>query len=111
MKYMMSLPLVHSTGAVLISSKYFKKMPEELSRLLSKSFDEATSDLTFVLRKQNKEAIKIIEKSGLTVLPSPSKDALKQFYSIHDQVAQKLKDKIYPKDVLYQVYDILKRSR
>lgn len=111
MNYMMALPLVHSTGAVLISSKYFQKMPEKLSRLLSESFDVAMSDLTSVLRKQSKEAIQVIKNSGLTILPTPSGDALKQFYSIHDQVALKLTGKIYPKDVLDRVYDILKRPR
>ena len=111
MKYMMALPLVHSTGAVLISSKYFNKMPGKLSMLLSTSFVAAMNDLTSVLRKQNKEAVQVIESSGLTVLPAPTGDALKRFYSIHDQVAQKLTGKIYPKDVLDRVYDILKRPQ
>lgn len=111
MKYMTALPLVHSTGAVLISSKYFNKMPEKLSRLLSESFDAAMNDLTSVLREQNKEAIQVIKDSGLTILPAPSGDALKQFYNIHDQVALKLTGKIYPKDVLDRVYDILKRPK
>jgi TRAP-type C4-dicarboxylate transport system substrate-binding protein len=111
MKYMMALPLVHSTGAVLISLKYFKKMPEKLSRLLCESFDRAMSDLTSVLREQNEEAIQIIKNSGLIILPAPSGEALKQFYKIHDQVALKLTGKIYPKDVLDRVYDILKRPK
>jgi len=97
MSYMMALPLVHSTGAVLISSKYLKKLPKDLSRLLAG------------LRKQNKEAIQVIKNSGLTILPAPSGDALKQFYSIHDQVARKLTGKIYPKDLLDRVYRILGR--
>jgi len=109
MKYMMALPLAHSTGAVLISSKYFEKMPEELRKLLSKSFDETMNDLTSVLRKQNEEAIQLIKESGLTIISVPSGDVLKRYYSIHDQVAQKLVGKIYPKDVLDRVYDILKR--
>jgi len=109
MSYMMALPLVHSTGAVLISSKYLKKLPKDLSRLLAGSFDKAMSDLTLILRKQNKEAIQVIKNSGLTILPAPSGDALKQFYSIHDQVARKLTGKIYPKDLLDRVYRILGR--
>lgn len=109
MRYMMALPLVHSTGAVLISSKYLKKLPKDLSRLLTGSFDKAMTDLMSALRKQNKEAIQVIENSGLTILPAPSGDALKQFYSIHDQVARNLTGKIYPKDLLDRVYRILGR--
>lgn len=111
MKYMMGLPLVHSTGAVLISSRYFKKIPENLSILLNESFDKAMNDLTSALRNKNKEAIQIIKNSGLTILPAPSGNALKQFYSIHDQVALKLTGKLYQKEVLDRVYEILKKSR
>ena len=109
MNYMMALPLVHSTGAVFISSKYLKKLPKDLSRLLAGSFNKAMTDLTSALRKQNKEAIQVIKNSGLTILPAPSGDALKQFYSIHDQVARNLTGKIYPKDLLDRVYRILGR--
>jgi TRAP-type C4-dicarboxylate transport system substrate-binding protein len=109
MKYMTALPLVHSTGAVLISLKYFKKLPQDLSKLLVNTFDTAMKDLTLVLRKQNKEAIRIIRDSGLAIIETPSGPALKEFYSINDQVARKLTGKIYSIEILEQVYRILNR--
>jgi TRAP-type C4-dicarboxylate transport system substrate-binding protein len=109
MNYMTALPLAHSTGAVLISSKYLKKLPQDLSRLLASTFDKAMADLTSALREQNREAIQMIRDSGLTIIPIPSGVALEEFYVIHSQVARKLTGKIYPREVLERVYRILKR--
>lgn len=109
MKYMTALPLTHSTGAVLITSKYFKKLPENLADLLTTIFEKAIRSLTLALRSQNKEAIKLIQDSGLTIVPVPSGQDLDEFYNIHDRVAKNLTGTIYPKEVLNRVYDILTR--
>lgn len=110
LNYMMALPLAHSTGAMLISTKYLEKLPQDLSRLFSSSMDKAMIDLTSTLRKQNEETIRIIQDSGLTIIPAPSGSDLEEFYRIHDQVARKLTDKIYPKEVLDRIYELLKRQ-
>ena len=109
-RYMMALPLTHSTGAVLISSKYFNKLPQDLSKILTNTFVKTMTELTSTLREQNKEAFQLIRDSGLTIIPAPSGSSLNEFYNIHEQVARKLTGRIYPREVLEQVYNILRRS-
>ena len=109
--YMMALPLTHSTGAVLISSKYFNRLPKDLAGLLTDTLEKGMTDLTIELRKQGKQAIDIIKKSGLTVIPAPKGEALRQFYNVHTEVARNLAGKIYSKGLLEQVYLILKKTR
>jgi TRAP-type C4-dicarboxylate transport system substrate-binding protein len=109
MKFMTALPLTHATGAVLISLKTFKKLPENLGDLLITTFEKEMRSLTLTLRNQNIEAVKLIQDSGLTIVPVPLGQDLDEFYSIHDKVAKNLTGAIYPKKVLKQVYDILKR--
>jgi TRAP-type C4-dicarboxylate transport system substrate-binding protein len=111
MKYMTALPLTHSTGAVLISSKTFKKLPKNLADLLKTTVEKAMRSLTLASRTQNKEAITLIQDSGLTIVPVPSGQDLDEFYNIHDRVAENLTKTIYPKKVLNRVYDILKRPQ
>ena len=41
----------------------------------------------------------------------PSEADLEDFYRVHDQVARGLTDKIYPKELLDRVYEILKQAR
>ncbi|MCG6879694.1 MAG: TRAP transporter substrate-binding protein DctP [Deltaproteobacteria bacterium] len=109
LSYMMGLPLVHSTGAILISSGYYKKLPEDLAVLLQKTMVKAMAELTQTLRQQREEAIKVIQDSGITVIPIPSEEARKPFYRIHEKVAQKLAGNIYPEELLLKVYKILDR--
>ncbi len=109
LSFMMGLPLVHSTGAILISSKYLKKLPPDLAALLQESMSAAMTDLTKVLRRQTKEAIRIIRDSGITVIPAPTEEARKPFCRIHTEVARKLAGDIYPKELLLRVYQILNR--
>ncbi|MBW2216993.1 MAG: TRAP transporter substrate-binding protein DctP [Deltaproteobacteria bacterium] len=106
--YMLDLPIVHSTGALLISGKYFKKLPQDLTSMLSDMTEKAMEDLTLELRKQNKEAIEIIQDSGVTIIPTPTGRDLEKFRNIHNQVAKKLTGKIYPKEILNRINGLIK---
>ena len=109
-KTMTSLPLAHSTGAVLVARNVADTMPPELLKLLKEEFQRAMAVLTAELRKQSKEAVALLEKSGLQIVPMPDEADLKAFYRVHEQVARALEGKIYPKDVLDRVYTILNKK-
>ncbi len=111
MKTMMGIPLAHSTGAVLISSRYMDKLPQDLSQLLRESFQNTLEDLIAVLREKNREAVEIIRESGLTISPPPSGPRLHEFYDVHDKVAERLSGELYPRELLERVYRILRRTR
>ncbi|MCP4575626.1 MAG: ABC transporter substrate-binding protein [Deltaproteobacteria bacterium] len=108
LSYMMGLPLVHSTGAILLSSRTYKKLPPDLATLLQKTMKSAMADLTETLRRQREEAVQVIRDSGITVIPIEG-EARKPFYAIHTEVARKLAGKIYPEELLLRVYHILNR--
>jgi len=101
---MMALPLTHATGAILISSPFFNKLPEDLAHLLKETVSREMAALTVLLRKQNREAIDIIRQSGLTIVPAPEGKDLEAFQAIGAVVAQKLTGEIYPKELLDRVY-------
>jgi TRAP-type C4-dicarboxylate transport system substrate-binding protein len=110
-RYMTSLPLAHSTGAVLLARGFSDKMPPVLLRLVREEFLRSMSSLTLELRKQTEESLGILEKSGVSILPLPGEADLKEFYKVHDQVAHALTGKLYSKELLDRVYGILKRPR
>jgi len=107
--YMTALPFVHSTGAILISLKYYRKLPEELAKLLKSTMAEAMDKMTTELRTQSMEAVEIIKKSGLEIIPIPEGEALKEFYDVNGKVARNLTGESYPKELLEKVYLILGR--
>jgi hypothetical protein len=57
------------------------------------------------------EAVRAISASGVEVLPIPPPSDLEKFYEVHDRVAQRLVGRIYPRELLNQVYAILKQAR
>jgi len=110
-KFMTSFPLAHSTGAVLVSKTFAQKIPAEHFRIIKDEFHRSMDRLTVELRKQTEESVALLEKGGIKILPMPQEAELKEFYKVHDQVAQALTGKLYPKDVLDKVYDLLKKNR
>jgi TRAP-type C4-dicarboxylate transport system substrate-binding protein len=96
---------------VLISLKYYKKLPNDHAKILSTTFPKAMADLTAALRAQNDEALQLIQKSGLTLIPMPAGADLQEFYAIHRRVAKRLTGVLYSEDVLQKVYQILNKKR
>ncbi|RJR23192.1 MAG: ABC transporter substrate-binding protein [Desulfobacteraceae bacterium] len=111
LSYMTEWPLVHATGAVLISSRFLERLPQDLSKILIKNMDAAMKELTMVLRSQGNEAIGVLRKSGVAIAPSPSNEDMIAFSKIHERVAKELTEKIYPADLLDRIYRILRGIR
>ncbi|MBS1237462.1 MAG: TRAP-type C4-dicarboxylate transport system, substrate-binding protein [Deltaproteobacteria bacterium] len=110
-KYMTALPLTHSTGAVLLSKNFAQKIPAEHFKIIKDEFHRSMERLTIEIRKQTEESVALLEKGGIKILPMPQDADLKGFYRVHEQVAQALTGKLYPKDILDKVYDLLKKNR
>ena len=111
LEHMTALPFVHSTGAVLISSRFFKKLPQDLTKILKDEFEKTLQELTVALRDQTAESVKLMQQQGLMVTPSPSGEPLNAFYRIHGKVASKMEGEMFSSDLLQRVYGILGRSR
>jgi TRAP-type C4-dicarboxylate transport system substrate-binding protein len=110
-KYMTSLPLTHSTGAVLLAKNFADKMPSDQLKMLKSEFRRSMQALATSLRKQAVESADIMEKSGIKIVPIPAGQDLKDFYKVHDRVAESLAGKIYSQELLDRVYGILKTLR
>jgi TRAP-type C4-dicarboxylate transport system substrate-binding protein len=108
LNFMTALPLTHSTGALLISESVFNKIPAPLASLLKEECLRAMQELTLELRKQSKDSIQLLEKSGIKIIQVPQNN-LNEFYQVHQQVAHKLTGQLYPKELLDQIYALLKR--
>lgn len=111
MKYMTGLPLTHSTGAILISRTYFDKIPGDLSDLLRKEVKYSMEKLSNELYKQAEEAVEIIKKRGLTVIPVPDQPELERFHEIHYRVSEELTGVVYSEKLLEKVRAILSGIR
>jgi len=110
-RFMMSMPLAHSTGAVLMARNYWERIPPDLQQIIRGEFRRGMAALTLELRKQTDASLKDLRQSGMTILPMPEEGDLRDFYKVHDEVARALVGKMYPEALLTRVYAILGRSR
>ena len=106
---MTSLPLAHSSVAVLLTKRFYKRLPHDLAGMVREEFRGAMGQLTSDLRKQTCKEIHVLEESGIQIVPMPEGEALNAFYRIHEQVARELAGDLYPESLLEQVYGILQR--
>ena len=110
-KFMTSLPLAHSSGAVLIARGFYDRVPADLQKMIKEEFRRAMNTLALELRGQTKESTVVMQKSGITVLPMPNEADLKDFYKVHDKVAEALAGRVYPRQLLDRVNHILNRPK
>ena len=106
-----SIKLLSKLTYLNLSCTKLKKIPNELSKILKYDFEIAMTELTADLRKETVEAVRAISASGVEVLPIPPPSDLEKFYDVHDRVAQRLVGRIYPQELLNQVYAILEQAR
>ncbi len=110
-KYMLDIPLANSSGAALISRRYFDSMPPDLQQILVKNGQIYMKKLTEMSRKDNVKAIKTMEGEGITVTRPHSKSELAYYYQTGEEARQMLVGKLYSADLLHQVEAALDQFR
>jgi TRAP-type C4-dicarboxylate transport system substrate-binding protein len=107
-QYMISPPLSHSTGAFLLSQSAYAKIPPQFSTMFKEECRKTMLELTLELRNQSQTSMQVLEKSGIKIIQVPQNN-LNEFFHVHQQVAHKLTGQLYPKELLDQIYALLKR--
>jgi len=111
MKYMLDVPLANSSGAVLISKKYFDSLPQDLQEILVKEGQVYLPKLTQLSREDNQKAIKTLESKGITLTHPRSSSELSYYYQTGEEARQMLVGKLYSEDLLKQVESALDQFR
>ena len=102
MRYMMSVPIAISNGAVLVSKKTFDGLPKDLQDILVTNGRKYFRQLTLTSRKENEESIETLKKKGISVIV-PSKDVTAQFYATGQKARELLVGKLFTQQFLDQV--------
>ena len=108
--YMMSEPMVNATGAILISKKYYDKIPEDLQIILKDRCKKYMRELVVSSRKDNKKSIETLKAKGIEVI-KPTGETIKEFEKIGEEVREKLTGVLYSKEFLNEILTALKEYR
>lgn len=98
--YMTELPMADGIGGLVVSSKFFNKLPADLQALLLRSGNEASEKLISETRKDNEKSLAVLKQNGVTftLAAKDVKDA--DAFSIRDRAAADLAKSGYiPADI------------
>ncbi len=109
-KYMMSEPMTDATGAILISKRYYDRMPEDLQNILKNRCKNYMRKLVIRSREDNKKSIEILKNNGIEII-EPTDEIKKEFERIGVEVREKLTGKLYSKKFLNEILTALKEFR
>ena len=66
LKYATNVPMTNAIGGLLISHKFYKKLPPDLQILLTESGKKISNEINLEARRDNKKSIELLKLSGIT---------------------------------------------
>ena len=109
-KYMTDVPLMYLAGGIVIKKRILNKIAKADLKIMTETIDSHMIKLKDVIRKQNQEAIAVMEKHGVTIL-KPTREEIEKFKTLSNRAMQRLGDEEMSKDVLKELYGYLEDYR
>lgn len=101
-KYMVNYPLTCSSGAVLISKKYFDNLPKDLQDILLKNGRIYMRKLTELGREDNKKALEELKKRGINFTEA-TKEGVLQYIEAGTRARRMLSGRLYDESFMLKV--------
>lgn len=109
-KYILDVPLIYLVGGIVMRKDVFKGLPQGHQQALLEAFRDHVGPLKQVLRKENQEAIKVMERHGVKVI-KPAKEDVEDFKGLWDKAALRLGPQSFSKKVLEEASSLLQAYR
>jgi TRAP-type C4-dicarboxylate transport system substrate-binding protein len=101
-KFMVDFPLTCSSGAVLLSKKYYDTMPKDLQEILIRNGRIYMKKLTEAGRLDNKNSLNELKKRGITFTEAKDKE-VQEYIAAGLRARRMLVDKLYDEDFMKRV--------
>jgi TRAP-type transport system periplasmic protein len=101
-KFMVDYPLTCSSGAVLLSKKYYDNMPKDLQEILIRNGRIYMKKLTDAGRLDNKNSLVELKKRGITFTEANGKE-VQQYIAAGLRARRMLVGKLYDEDFMKRV--------
>lgn len=108
LNYATNVPMTNAIGGLVISQKFYKKLPADLQKLLRESGKKIAEEINQDARRDNKRSIELLKQSGITFGWEWSDKEKIQMLNIRNQAASSLNESGYiPEKYFAQVKNIL----
>jgi TRAP-type C4-dicarboxylate transport system substrate-binding protein len=111
-KYATNIPVTNGIGALVVSNRFFRKLPKDLQILLKRTGDKAGKLLVQTARKDNTKSIEILKESGIEFMWNWDEIDQKELFDLRDKAAAHLeKTKYIPKHYFERTRKLLDTYR
>jgi TRAP-type C4-dicarboxylate transport system substrate-binding protein len=109
-EYRLDVNLMYSLAIVVVSSKAWNRVPKETRQTVRDVFKKRNAELNEKARKQNLEALRVIEKQGVKTVSIEPK-SLVEFREAARKVGERMAGKDFSREMLDRVRRLLKEYR
>jgi len=90
LKYGSRIPFTNAIGGLVVSQRFFDKLPEDLQQLLRTTGKRLSDDIRLRAREENEKSLAILEKNGIEFMFDWSDADMDEMLAIRDQAAKHL---------------------
>jgi TRAP-type C4-dicarboxylate transport system substrate-binding protein len=109
-KYLIGMKLALGVGAVVLTKSAWDSLTEEQRKIVREASEIGTKKLNTRIRRDNKNAIKALEKQGIEII-KPAKEDLGPWRAIAKQVQKHFVGSLYSQELLDEVKSTIKACR
>ncbi|MFH2203177.1 MAG: TRAP transporter substrate-binding protein DctP [Elusimicrobiota bacterium] len=110
-KYVYSVTMANASGAVLLSKKFFDRLPKDQQDILQRVSKKHLQRLNHKIREQNTTALVTLKKQGLKVTEPATPKELKAYEEAGREARRTLVGRLYSQDILDLVENALQDFR
>lgn len=110
--YVTNLPMANAIGSLVVTRKFYQKLPQDLQKLLLSTGRETGRRLIVAARIDNAKSIEVLRSRGLQFVLDPAEVDAAELSSLRDEAAAKLMSSGYiPGDILNRAVHLLESFR
>ncbi len=94
-KYATNIPITNGIGGLIVSNRFFRKLPKDLQGILKRTGEEAGKRLVQMARKDNNKSIEILKESGIQFMWNWDEINQQELFDLRDRAAAHLEKTNY----------------
>jgi len=98
-KYLTDVPLSYMGGGFVVRKDIFKKLPLASQTIILESFQRHLDQLKTITRRENQEAIKVMQNNGVKIV-TPPQDQVAEFKRLSEKALSHFTDRTFSKKAL-----------
>jgi TRAP-type C4-dicarboxylate transport system substrate-binding protein len=111
-RYITNVPMANGIGSLVVSSKFFEDLPQDLQTLLKRTGAETGAKLVAANRRDNEESLRLLVERGMVLVEGDDDLKSDRIRAMSDQAARTLMDNGYlPEETVNRVQDWLREYR